>query len=574
MESSNQVADVPQQPLNLLIVEDNRDDAQLLRLQLESYGYDLHWQCAYNAEQFDLALYQQWDLILCDYALPDFSAAVALERLRSRQIATPLLVVSGALSQADAAALMFQGARDFIDKNDLSRLLPAVERELQVCKLRREKSRIEEDIDRITYFDEHSALPNGNHFRQTLAELQQGGEEGPYIVAQLNLPRLGLIADTYGDATAAELTRALAHRLSRISYRASVARLGHNDFALILHCTGHCGSCTSASARIREQFDTPFLINKRELYLSPTIGLSCTPCHSRSPTALLRNARLALQHAQETAQPSQHFTPSIEAQRKQRTIMADRLRGGIAREDFALVYQPKVAARGGAITALEVLLRWEDAQLGKVSPAQFIPVAEETGDIVAIGSWVLRKACEQAVKWRQTGCYSGRIAVNLSMRQLRDPAFAAVVANILEQTGLPARQLELEVTETDIMQDSELSIQTLHQLRELGVYLVIDDFGTGYSSLSYLKKLPIAMLKIDRSFITDIEHSSDSLSIVQAILALAKSLRLDVVAEGVETAEQLEILRRDGCTELQGYHISRPLDEAAIADFIQHYGGE
>ena len=220
---------------------------------------------------------------------------------------------------------------------------------------------------------------------------------------------------------------------------------------------------------------------------------------------------------------------------------------------------------------MEVLLRWHDDILGPIPPSHFIPVAEASGDIVAIGEWTLRQACYQAAKWRKQGLYSGKIAVNLAMRQLRDPHFPSVVAGILKQTQLPAELLELEITETDVMKDSELSTQTLLELKRLGVSLVIDDFGTGYSSLSYLKKLPISSLKIDRSFITDINESSDSLSIVRAILALAKSLHLQVVAEGVETEQQMALLCKEGCDELQGYFISRPQSVEAVTRFVEQY---
>jgi diguanylate cyclase (GGDEF)-like protein len=571
MKATTKAPEELRQPLRLLLVEDDQDDAALLAHHLESAGYALHCERVANANDYAVALELSWDIILCDYSLPAFSPAGALEMLRERELETPLLVISGQLSQAQAADLMFQGARDFIDKNDLSRLLPAIERELQVCRLRREKRCIEERISRITYFDEGSALPNGNHFSETLEGLQQSEAGNTLIVAHLNVPRLGMITDTYGEKTGIEITRALAERLSAISYKACIARLGHNDFAVMMPCEGDCDSCSEAAAQIQHQFATPFLIEQRELYLSPTIGLSCYPCHGRSPANLLRNARFAMQHAHETEQPYQHFTAAIEEEKKTRTVMSDRLRGAVMRNDFQLVYQPKIFTRGRDISALEVLLRWHDEQLGSVSPGRFIPVAEATGDIVAIGEWVLQQAVQQAALWRQQGVYKGRIAVNLAMRQLRDPHFAEVVAEILQQSGFPATLLELEITETDIMKDSELSIQTLQRLKQLGVSLVIDDFGTGYSSLSYLKRLPISSLKIDRSFITDIEESTDSLSIVRAILALARSLRLDVVAEGVETARQMMMLYREGCDELQGYHISPPLDSHGIERFIAGY---
>lgn len=571
MKTTEDILDEMQQSLRLLLVEDDPDDALLLRMHLESAGYQLSCCHVSNETDYKVALEHEWDIILCDYSLPGFSPSAALDLLRARGLETPLLIISGMLSQSRAAELMIQGARDFIDKNDLSRLAPAIRRELQVCHLRREKRRIEELISHITYFDEGSSLPNENHFIETLNKLEQSGNDEPLFIAHLNLPRLGMITDTYGEKVGSEMARALAERLYRISDEGSVARLGHNDFALMLPCSGDCNNCNTAAEDIMLQFEVPFVIDDRELFITPTIGLSCYPCHSRSSTKLLRNARYAMQHAYEMEKPYQHFTHEIEQERKERTVMIDRLRGAVMRNDFELVYQPKVDTRTSSVTAMEVLLRWHDKLLGSISPTRFIPIAEASGDIVAIGEWTLRQACYQAAQWRHQSLYSGKIAVNLAMRQLRDPHFPSVVEEILQQTQLPADLLELEITETDVMKDSELSTQTLRQLKRLGVSLVIDDFGTGYSSLSYLKKLPISSLKIDRSFITDIDESSDSLSIVRAILALAKSLHLQVVAEGVETEQQMALLCKEGCDELQGYFISRPQSVEAVARFVKQY---
>ncbi len=557
--------------LRLLIVDDNHDDAALLSAHLQSGGYPTETCEIASREEFLGSLHQPWDLILCDYNLPGFSPYQALELLHQQRNPTPLIVISGEIDSTEAAELMLKGARDFIDKNDLARLLPAIAREQQVSRLRMEKRRIEDKLSNLAWFDELTALPNRNHFIDRLQAIIERQDNSRFVVGYVNFERLSMIHDIYGQATGHQILRQLADRLYQVSHHACVARLDQNDFSLLLSCDGDCRRCDSTANEIQQQFEQPFKIDNHEVFITPTLGMSCYPCQDNSPDKLLRNARYAMQHAQEKQRPFQHFYPQIEQEKIDRILISDRLRGAVTRQDLSLNYQPKLAANSQQITAMEVLLRWHDEQLGNVSPARFIPIAEDTGDIMAIGEWVLRRACEQGVEWQHSRQFHGKLAVNLSMRQLRDPHFALLVERILHETGFPAERLELEITETDIMKDSELSIITLNQLNKLGIDLVIDDFGTGYSSLSYLKKLPICALKIDRAFITDIENSADSLAIVQAILALARSLKLHTVAEGVENAAQARLLEQEGCNELQGYHISRPQAAAQIIELVRQW---
>jgi len=558
-------------PLRLLIVEDSHDDAALILHYLDEHGIDARAEIVASESGFYEALEQHWDIILCDYSLPAFSPRRAIEILRQIQSPIPLLIISGDLDPAHAARLMLSGARDFIDKNDLSRLIPAITRELHVVRLQTEKQEIEKHIAHLANFDESTSLPNYNYFNSTLTELFNPDSKQVYVISHINLNRLSMINDVHGSEVSNAIIRETAARMHRLGENSLFARLDSNDFAYLPDSKQECYSCDSISDRIYQVFNEPFIIDNREHFLTPTIGVSCYPCHGESAEKILRNAKYAMHHAQRQQLPIQHYTEEIEKENIERELISDRLRGAVKHNEFTLHYQPKLNTKEDRITALEVLIRWTDSQLGSVPPARFIPIAEETGDIMAIGEWVLYESCRQAKQWRDSGIFSGTIAVNISMRQLRDPDFALRVQSVLTETGLPASALELEITETDIMQDSELSIAILEKLRKLGVTLVIDDFGTGYSSLSYLKRLPISTLKIDRAFISDIETSQDSLAIIQAIMALAKSLKLSVVAEGVETQKQLSLLCRHECDEIQGYHISRPLDRDAISRFIEAY---
>lgn len=557
-----------ERPLRVLLVEDSDDDATLILHHLQENGIETDARIVSNEVQFAANLTPEWDIILCDYNLPDFSPRAALELLRDRQLNIPLLIISGDISQSQAAQMMLNGARDFVDKSNLSRLLPAIQRELSVSRLQGEKREIERRIAHLANFDETTALPNHNYFFKTLEGLLRTPADNTYVVTHLNIDRLSTIADMHGSSTSDAIAGQIAARMQQFGNNSLFAKLGTNDYCLLTEEAAGCSSCNTTSEAIHELFREPFLIDKREHFFSPSLGISCYPCQADSAEKLIRNAKYAMEYARRQQLPTQHYDIAIEQESIERVIINDRLPGAIKQNAFSLFYQPKMDAGSSAVTALEVLLRWNDEQLGQVSPARFIPIAEETGDIMAIGLWVLEKACLQARQWRDNNIFNGRIAVNLSMRQLRDVKFAETVKKILEDSGFPAEQLELEITETDIMQDSELSISILQQLQALGISLVIDDFGTGYSSLSYLKRLPICTLKIDRTFIADIDNSSDSMAIVEAIMALARSLKLTVVAEGVETEKQLQLLEGLGCDEMQGYYISRPVDGAAIERYL------
>lgn len=569
MNDRNQ--DSGKQVLRLLLVEDSPDDAELILLHLKNNDITVESTVVDNETAFRNALDLEWDLILCDYNLPGFSPRKAMDILHEKQISIPLLLISGDLHPAKAARLMLHGARDYLSKGDLTRLVPAINRELNVARLHSEKQKIEEHISHLTNFDEATSLPNSNYLTSTLNELITNEGQRVYVIAHINLNRLSMISDIHGTDISNAIVRETAGRIQGIDDNSLFARLGTNDFALLPGSGEACDNCKSTSEKIYQVFNDPFIIDNREHFLTPTIGISCFPCHGDSAEKILINAKHAMHHAQRQQLPVQHYDESIEQENTERELISDRLRGAIKDNRFRLHFQPKLNTRKNQITALEVLVRWNDERLGEISPARFIPIAEETGDITALGEWVLHEACKQASSWIEQNIFNGTIAVNISMRQLRDPDFAYRVESILDKTGLPPSQLELEITETGIMQDSELSISILKQLQALGIALVIDDFGTGYSSLSYLKRLPISCLKIDRAFVSDIDSSHDSLAIIKAILALAKSLKLTVVAEGVETEQQLELLRSYDCDEIQGYHISRPLDSEAISQFIQDY---
>ncbi|MEJ2406354.1 MAG: diguanylate cyclase, partial [Candidatus Thiodiazotropha sp.] len=396
---NNNQEDGTAQPLKLLLIEDNPDDAELVVQYIAGNGLHVDTEVVATEADFTCMLERQWDIILSDYNLPAFSPERALEILHEQQLSLPLLIISGELSQSQAARLMLTGARDFISKDDLSRLIPAINRELNVARLQREKVKIEEHISHLANFDEATSLPNHNYFNCTLERLNGKPNNNIYIIAHINLNRLGMISDIHGEKISNALVRETATRIHRLDDESLFARIGPNDFAFLLENRSTCDECNSACQKIYQIFDAPFLVENREHFLTPTIGVSCYPCHGNSADKILRNAKYAMRHAMRTQRTIQHYDTTIEEEDITRELISDRLQSALLHDGFKLKYQPKVSTSDGAVSAFEVLIRWNDEQLGIIPPDRFIPIAEETGNITAIGLWVLKEACFQAMEW-------------------------------------------------------------------------------------------------------------------------------------------------------------------------------
>ncbi|THF59206.1 bifunctional diguanylate cyclase/phosphodiesterase [Pseudothauera rhizosphaerae] len=350
---------------------------------------------------------------------------------------------------------------------------------------------------------------------------------------------------------------------------AFLARFDGDEFAVLLHGVTQDGVRAQAE-RLLECFDEPFLCGELHLLQQASIGVALYPQHGESSSELHSHADLALQHAKQRGRRNwQCYEAGMGAQVRRRQFLLGRLRRALAGNEFFLVFQPRVALASGAVRSWEALLRWDCPDGGAVSPDEFIPVAEESGAIVPIGEWALREACRQFVEWRAQGLDPGSLAVNLSPRQFAVPQLAERIADILAETGMPPTLLELEITETAVMEEFDSAARTLEHLAGLGVGIAIDDFGTGYSSLAYLRRLPVDKLKIDRSFIGALDDSPHDAAIVRTIIELARALGLTVVAEGVETESQLRFLHGVLCHEMQGYLFSRPLCPSACAQMMR-----
>ncbi|HSU62685.1 MAG TPA: EAL domain-containing protein [Burkholderiales bacterium] len=381
----------------------------------------------------------------------------------------------------------------------------------------------------------------------------------------IDLDRFKTINDSLGHSVGDALLKEVAQRLvKQLRVGDSICRIGGDEFVVVLPEVKRSSDVASVAQKVIDQLSNPVLIEERELVVTPSIGISVFPDDGRDAETLIRNADAAMYHAKEMGRANyQFFTEQMNLSASRRLALESDLRRALGRDQLRVHYQPIVEAKSGQVVAHEALVRWQNPHRGLVGPAEFIQVAEETGLILKIGEWVLREACRWATF---IGAERGlQVSVNLSPRQFKDPKLVQLVAKALRDSGLPARLLELEITESTAMQHTDTALSTLSRLKELGVSIAIDDFGTGYSSLAYLKRFPVDKVKIDRAFVADVPGDEDQGAIVAAIVALAHALEIKVIAEGVETAMQREFLSNCGCDFLQGYLTGRPLDADSAA---------
>ncbi len=436
-----------------------------------------------------------------------------------------------------------------------------------------ERKRYEAHIEYLATHDGLTGLPNRNliHDRITQAIGYARRGDSQFALMHLDLDRFKVINDGFGHPFGDDLLKAVAKRLaSGVQEGDTVARQGGDEFLLLMTNLSKPADAFIAVERVQKALEDPFHMEGRELYVTTSIGVSLYPQDGGDADMLIRNANVAMYRAKELGRNThQFFTAEMSEESRRLVELETQLRLALQLNQLHLVYQPKVSLASGRITGCEALLRWNHPTLGPISPAHFIPIAEESGLIVPIGNWVLRTACAQNKAWQEAGLPPIPVSVNLSARQFMQQDVVAWVLNVLEDTALAPEMLELELTESLIAQDTEKAIATVNQLKAAGVRLSIDDFGTGYSSLSYLKRFRVDTLKIDQSFIRSMLTDPDDATIVLAVRALAHNLRMSAVAEGVETAEQCQFLRSNQCDEIQGFHFSKPVTAHDFGALLQ-----
>jgi diguanylate cyclase (GGDEF)-like protein len=562
----------------ILIVDDEPGVRGVLRDFLcDSYSCETAGSAA---EALVMLRERRFDLVLSDIRMPGMSGLEMLPLVREAAPDAVVVMISAEQAIDSAIEAMRAGVFDYVVKPfDFRQVEAAVARAASHQALLRAERRHRLDLeelvtrrteerDRLAHYDPLTGLPNRPLFQERLAQaLSRAARDGqPLAVMLLGLDQLKSINETLGYITGDEVLRGVAERLSgRLRESDTVARWGGNEFVLLLAEVRSAEGAVTVARKVRESLKPPFDAGGSELYVTASIGISMYPHDGRDGGTLLKNAGAALHRTKQRGGDGYQFY-SAEMNRKalDRLLLEGDLRRALERNEFVLHYQPVAATDTGLIVSLEALVRWQHPERGLVPPTDFIPLAEETGLILAVGEWVLRTACAQVRAWQDEGLPPLPVAVNLSGRQFRQRDLPVLISRVLRETGLAPEYLKLELTESCVMEDPEFAAAALGLLKAGGVGVSIDDFGTGYSSLSHLKRFPIDSLKIDRSFVRDATGDEDDAAIVAAVILLARTLRLGVIAEGVETEEQLELLRTLGCGQAQGYLFIRPLPAAEL----------
>jgi len=554
------------QKSKLLIIDDEEPIRSLL---IDLLGGDYNCSEAGSAEEALTALADEtFDLVISDIDMGGMSGLELVPRVHSLSPDTVVVMISGNSDIEFAIEALRVGAFDYISKPiDIRHVEASVERALNHHELLKEKRRYKEQLEYLlqqrTYYDTITQLPNRALFEDRLTQAVGIAKATNQSLGVLfiSLDQFKKVNDSLGHGPGDTLLREFAERLkSCIGKSDTVARFGNDEFALLRTGIDGTTDVIETIASLYQVLKFSFDLPGHELVATASVGVSLFPMDGEDPQTLLKNAGAALYKAKRSGGANyQFFTADMHELATKRLALESNLRRAIQNEELLVHYQPRVAVDSLAITGVEALVRWQHPTLGLISPSEFIPLAEDTGLIVPIGEWVLRTACLQGRRWRDQGFAPVPIAVNISARQFHDQDLAQTVIGIVEETGLSPRYLELELTESSIMQDAEFAARMLSRLKHMGISISIDDFGTGFSSLASLKRLPIDALKIDQSFVREAPSDPDDTALVMAIITLGHNLRLKVTAEGVETEEQLKFLQLLRCDEIQGNFFSKPL---------------
>lgn len=563
----------------ILIVEDNPGDARLLRAMLEERGMQ-ETQLVYARSMAEAEAHiaeDALDIALLDLGLPDTHGLEAVRRARLAAPDLPLVVLTGMDDEVMAAQALREGAQDYLIKGEMDTrgLFRALRYAVERKSMEETARRMALEIAHTAEHDFLTGLPNRFLLSERIAHAVALAErhEKKLAVLFLDLDGFKRINDSLGHSMGDMLLKSVARRLvTCVRSTDTVSRQGGDEFVVLLSEIAQAEDAALSAQRILESVSRAHSVDQQELHITTSVGVSIYPDDGRDSESLIKNADTAMYQAKDAGrQTYRFFTAAMNDRAVERQFIEEGLRRALERDEFLLHYQPRFCLETGAITGAEALIRWMHPTRGLIPPAQFIPIAEECGLIMPIGEWVLDQACSQAKRWDEAGLSLGTISVNVSAMQFRE--FPRRVYTILEQTGLDPNRLELELTESVLMTRRDAVALTLQHLRGRGVKISIDDFGTGYSNLSYLQKFPVDALKIDKSFVRQISTHGEDPGLVTAIIDMARALKLRVVAEGVETRDELQFIKDRGCDEGQGFYFSRPLASSAFAELMAEQDG-
>lgn len=567
----------------ILIIEDEEQVRENIQQILELEGFTV--LAAENGLiGVELAKKNCPDLIICDIVMPELDGYAVLAELQMDAATNtiPVIFLSAKADRTDLRLGMELGADDYLTKPFTPpELIKAIairlkkrsyitQRYLQQIQI------AEKDLDYLTHYDSLTHLPNQLALQEQFHRIQPQADHQATLIPLLlvGLDQFNRINDSFGHAFGDTLIRAVGDRLQShlqtLCGRNTLAHLRTDQFMLLLNPTLHPQETSRIAQTLINELSQPFELNGHKVLITSSVGIAFYPIDGHEITDLITDAEIAMGQAKQRGGNShQRYTSAMQVVPSERLFLETCLWQAVEQSEFQVYYQPQLDLRNGTITSAEALVRWPHPERGLISPARFIPLAEETGLIVPLGEWVLRTACAQARAWQMTDLQPIRLAVNLSAQQFSQPNLSQRIAKILAETDLAPQFLDLELTESTLMRDMDGAIATLKALREANIRIAIDDFGIGYSSLGYLQRFPLNTIKIDQCFVRNIDSNPGNAAITQAIVQMAHSLNLKVIAEGVETEPELAILQQQGCDAVQGYLVSHPLSAQAFEQWLR-----